>query len=171
MESGPILGRLQNPGGAIGRYWCPSYPFFPFYQLEERVLSWKHKTTSSGSTDLTQLGPSSVERDLWWTTSSARMNRVLLWEKKSTGCWVAPARASPAEKRSHYTLLRIVRPHPEKCIQFGSPLYKTDVESLERVQGGATKMIKGLGSLPYEEILRKALRKGLGETLSACSSI
>lgn len=106
MESGPILGRLQNPGGTIGRYWCPSYPFFPFYQLEERVLSWKHKTTSSGSTDLTQLGPSSVERDLWWTTSSARMNRVLLWEKKSTGCWVAPARASPAEKRSHYTLLR-----------------------------------------------------------------
>lgn len=53
MESGQIQGRLQNPGGARERYWCPSF----VYQLEERAPSWKHKTSSSGSTDLLSWEP------------------------------------------------------------------------------------------------------------------
>ncbi|KAK4829417.1 LOW QUALITY PROTEIN: hypothetical protein QYF61_003981 [Mycteria americana] len=36
-----------------------------------------------------------------------------------------------------------------------SPLRKKDVDRLERVQGRATKMLKGLGNLPYEERLRE----------------
>ncbi|GAB0190214.1 hypothetical protein GRJ2_001486700 [Grus japonensis] len=49
----------------------------------------------------------------------------------------------------------LVRPHLEYCVQLWSSLYKKDVGRLERVQRRATRMIKGLGSLAYEEGLRQ----------------
>ena len=48
-----------------------------------------------------------------------------------------------------------MRPHLEHCVQVWSPQYRKDRELLERVQGRATKMIRGLEHLPYGDSLRE----------------
>ncbi|KAK4825715.1 LOW QUALITY PROTEIN: hypothetical protein QYF61_002133 [Mycteria americana] len=103
------------------------------------------------------LGSSSVERDLAVLVDN-KLNvseHVLLRQRKPTGCWAASTRASAAEIKKSLSHSTQRLSHVEYCVQFWSPLCKKDVDSLESIQRRATKMIKGLGSLPYEERLRE----------------
>jgi len=105
------------------------------------------------------LGSSSVERDLGVLVDDklTMSQQCALVSKKTNG--ILGYIKKNVASRSGDVLLplysALVRPYRESCIQFWAPHLKKGEELLERVQRRATRMMRGLERLSYEERLRE----------------
>ncbi|KAK4816281.1 hypothetical protein QYF61_014353 [Mycteria americana] len=134
-------------------------------EIECTPSKFADDTKLSGAVD-TPEGQDVIQRDLgklekWACVNLMRFNkakcRVLHLAQKANHILACINRSVASRSREAILPLysALVRPHLEYCVQLWSPQHKKDMELLERVQRRATKMMRGLEHLCYEDRLRE----------------
>ena len=111
------------------------------------------------SVNLFHLAEIKEEKDMGvWTINTLKPSlQCIKAASKAMSILQAIKRSFSSIDRKSFPILykTYVRPHLEYCVQAWSPYLKKDTLHLEKVQQRATKLVRGLGNLPYEQRLQK----------------
>ena len=104
-----------------------------------------------------RLASSFAEKELGlWVDTKLNMSRQgSSATRKPASSFAASRRATRSRALMIARCTALARPHAECCVQFWAPQDKTGMDLLEQAQQRATKSMKGLEHLSYEQRLRE----------------
>ena len=123
-----------------------------------KVMTLGHKFNTSYTLDENSLEKIHIEKDLGvWVSNDLKPSlQCSKAASKAFGVLASIKRNFTSLNKEGFTILyrTFIRPHLEYCIQAWSPYLQKDIQCLERVQRKATKMVKGLKKINYEDRLK-----------------